>query len=193
MSGYDDTNEQKVEGFGFLTLHGGAEKTIADVGPPEVHPHHGERDGEDPGPGGPESEVQAVAAAPAEGGDGEPDEERDDGAGGREPGAVEAEVAGRPGEGQRGRQRLVLVDGLLLGRHGAPPRLRRASVARRRPREAAVPERRTSAGAARGEGRGGGVEAGGRVREDGEKARVEGRGEGSGGGGGHVEGKAGEL
>jgi hypothetical protein len=84
MSGYDDTNEQKVDGFRFLTFHGGAEQTITDVGPPEVHPHHGERNGEDPGPGGPEREVQAVAAAPAEGGDGEPDEGRDDGAGGRE-------------------------------------------------------------------------------------------------------------
>lgn len=130
--------------------------------------------------------MQDVAAAPAEGGDGEPDEDRDSGAGGRKPGAVEAEVAGRPGEWQRGHKRLVLVNGLLLGRHGAPPRLRRAPVPRWRLRESAV-ARRSLAGAARGEGRDGGVEVGARVREEGEEARVERRREGS--GGGHVVGK----
>ena len=46
-------SNRKANKFGFLTLHRGAEQAVADVGPPEVHPHHSERDSEDPGPRGP--------------------------------------------------------------------------------------------------------------------------------------------
>jgi len=131
--------------------------------------------------------VQSVAAGPAaspEGGDGEPDEERDGGAREREAGAVDAEVPRRPGEGQGRRERLVLVHGALLRRHRAPLGLRRggAPVPRRRRREAAarVPEHPPRA--ARGE-------AGARVRGQGEReeARVERSGHVE------VEGKASEV
>ena len=124
--------------------------------------------------------MQSVGASPTaspEGGDGEPDEERDGGAREREAGAVDAEVPRRPGEGQGRRERLVLVHGALLRRHRAPLGLRRggAPVPRRRRREAAAvavasrgpghPPR-----AARGE-----AGTGARVRGQGEReeARVE--------------------
>jgi hypothetical protein len=123
--------------------------------------------------------VQSVAAGPAaapEGGDREPDEERDGGAREREAGAVDAEAPRRPGEGQGGRKRLVLVHGELVRRHRAPVDLRRggAPVPRRRRREAA-------AAVARGPGHpscAARVETGAWVRVQGEReeTRVDGSG-----------------
>lgn len=174
---------RKENKFGFLTLHRGAEQPVADVGPPEVHPHHGQRDGKDPGPRGPEREVHGVAAGPAaapEGGDGEPHEEREGCAREREAGAVGAEVPRRPGEGQGGRERLVLVHGPLLRRDRAPLGVRRgeAPVPRRRRREVAVARPSHPPRACHGDGGEGVLGQGEREREE---ARVEGRG-GEGGG-----------
>lgn len=116
-----------------LIFHGGAEEAVADVGPAEVHPKHGERDGEESrgrGPDGP-AEVVGVGGdgAGAEGGDGEADEEGEGGSRGDEAGAVVLEVGGGPGEGEGGGERLVLVHRLLLPRDRAL-RLRRGSFTR---------------------------------------------------------------
>lgn len=128
--------------------------------------------------------VAAGPSAAAERRDGEADEEREGGAGEREAGAVDREVPRRPREGQRRRQRLVLVHRQLLRRHGAPLRpLRRAPVPRRRDREPAAPPPQPPSAGAPGHRR--------EERREEEEARVEGRrrGEGS---GGHVRGREGE-
>lgn len=70
----------------FFILDGGAEETVSDISPTEIHPNDSERDDEDP--------ARACGEYPLDGfvfgsdgsepGDGEPDEKRERGAGDEE-------------------------------------------------------------------------------------------------------------
>lgn len=115
-----------------FTFDCGTEQSVADIGPAEVHPDHGERDGEEAGGNGAKGAEEAVGlgvedGSRADGGHGEANEEGEGDADEGEAGAVVPKVCSGPGEREGGGEGLILVHRLLLQRHGAL-RLRRTPV-----------------------------------------------------------------
>jgi len=102
------------------TFNGGAEQSIPDVSPAQIHPNDSERDREEATGGGAEEALDGLGLGPggAEPGDGEADEESEGGSRDEEAGGVLNGVEGGPGKGEGGGEGVVLVDGLLLQWNG---------------------------------------------------------------------------
>lgn len=88
-----------------ITLHSGAEQTVADISPAEIDAEHGKGDGHEASGESAETTFESllVEIDDAESCDGEADEEGEGGAGEEEARGVVAEIRCRPGEGEGAR------------------------------------------------------------------------------------------